>query len=179
MNPSNIRLVVLDFDGVLTDGKKYYVDCEGQGFEKLCFNAKRFDMKDGQGLAYLRQKGIRLAVITRSKMDQIIEKRCNDIGIEKIYAGVMDKKQEFMSLCTEFHISMLDTAYMGDDEADISCLELAGLAACPIDAEDSVKSVCTFVSKRKGGKGAVRDLCNYIRGDHHHIDPYLPSQRSQ
>jgi YrbI family 3-deoxy-D-manno-octulosonate 8-phosphate phosphatase len=152
---NDIKLMIFDFDGVLSDCKRYY-SASGE-------NMKRFDMKDGQGLSYVRDAGIKLAVITRSQPDKIILDRCKDLGIEIVRGGVYDKKSVLMEILQELDMDKTHVSYMGDDEPDLECLKMVGLSACPSDAHISVLNACRFVSKFKGGKGAVRELCDYVR----------------
>lgn len=154
------RLLVMDVDGTLTDGK-IYVSAEGEPF-------KVFDAKDGLGVwMLLPQMGVTPLVITGLE-SAMVERRCGKLGIEEFYQGVSDKRGLLERLLAERGLGMGDVAYIGDDLNDLPCMEAVraggGLVGCPADAVPEVKAVAGFISERTGGNGAVRDFIDFLRG---------------
>ena len=153
---ARIRLLVLDVDGTLTDGRLYY----GAQGEAL----KVFDVRDGHGLRLLQLcGGVRLAALTGRRAD-LVRLRCQELGIEKIVERSRAKGVALRGLCAELGVPLEATAFIGDDVNDLPALELAGLAACPADAVPEVLEACAFVSRFPGGRGAVRELCEALLG---------------
>ena len=149
----NIKLLALDVDGVLTDGSITYTD---DGKEMKTFNAK-----DGQGIAMLTKLGIKVAIIT-ARTSPIVQKRANDLGIQYVFQGAKNKLEKIEYLKTTLNITNEEIAYMGDDLPDICVLEKVGLSGCPADAVTEVKGVAKWHSVYNGGRGAVREFCDYI-----------------
>ena len=151
---ARVRLLVLDVDGTLTDGRLYY----GKDGELM----KAFDVRDGHGLRLLQIcAGVKLAALTGRRAD-IIRTRCKELGIEKIVERSRAKGEDFRALCAELNVPLEETCFIGDDVNDLPALARAGLAACPSDAVPEVRAVCHFISSREGGRGAVRELCEAI-----------------
>ncbi len=148
-----IKLVVLDVDGVMTDGSIIY---DENGIEYKIFNAK-----DGQGIVMLTKSGIKTAIIT-ARENETVKHRFENLGMTKLYMGQKNKMIAMKEMLEEFNISFSETAYMGDDLPDLAVLKEAGLACCPSDAVNEVKSVCHFISAKRGGRGAVRELTDLI-----------------
>lgn len=149
----NIKLLALDVDGVLTEG---YITYTNSGDE-----LKNFNVKDGLGLKYLREAGIKLAIIT-GRESNLVERRANDLKITNLFQGVKNKLPVFDQLLKELNLSYEEAAFMGDDLIDLEILQKVGLAACPKDAVEEVLEACHFVSSKNGGQGAVRELCSLI-----------------
>ena len=148
-----IKLAAFDVDGVMTDGSMIY---DENGLQYKTFNAK-----DGQGIAMLIKAGIKTAIIT-AKTSGAVQNRFKDLGMDKIYQGVKNKLEILKEMVKEFDIDMSEVAYMGDDLPDIGILKEVGLACCPNDAVKEVKDVCHFISAKRGGRGAVRELTDLI-----------------
>lgn len=148
-----IRLLLLDVDGVLTDGRIIFND---EGVE-----SKQFDVKDGHGLKLLMHHGIEIAIIS-GRTSRVVEHRAADLGIEEVYQGVWDKEGLFLEIIARKDIKPENVAYMGDDIVDVKLLRKVGLAAAPADAVPQAREVAHYVSKRRGGRGAVRELCELI-----------------
>ena len=148
-----IKLVAFDIDGVITDGSMIYDD---NGLQYKTFNAK-----DGQGIAMLTKSGLKTAIITAKESGAVLH-RFEDLGMTKLYQGVKNKITVMKELINEFNIDMSEAAYMGDDLPDISILKEVGLACCPSDAVSEVKNICHFISGKRGGRGAVRELTDLI-----------------
>ncbi len=148
-----IRCIVLDVDGVLTDGSLWY-GAEGEAF-------KRFDVKDGHALVLARLVGVPVALLT-ARESRIVEVRAAELKLAKVFQGRRDKGLAFAELCVELKVSPGEVAYMGDDLNDLAPLSACGLSACPADAVDDVKSRVQWVSSKPGGHGAVRELVELV-----------------
>lgn len=158
---AGIRLIILDVDGVLTDGKIYW-SMQGE-----CM--KVFNAKDGFRIHKMAKAGYRFAIITGGKTE-MVKKRAEYMGVEHVFLDVMDKLPVFESLIQLLQIQPKEVAYMGDDRIDLPVLQKVGLPACPKDAIPEVQSVCTFISQYNGGCGAVRELCDAIWEVQHPCD---------
>lgn len=149
----NIKLVVFDVDGVMTDGSLTF---DENGVEYKTFNAK-----DGQGIEFLHKAGIIPAIITKRNNGTIVH-RAKVLGIAELHIGQKDKAVAIEEIIEKYGFSLDEVAYMGDDIPDICVLEKVGLPCCPSDAVEEVKDCVKFVSSKGGGKGAVRELCDFI-----------------
>lgn len=143
------RMLLLDIDGVLTDGTIYLDD---SGVE-----SKRFSVLDGFGLVWCRRFGLKTGVIS-GRTSQATLRRCRDLEFDEIHLGNAGKSTVFMAICQRYDLMPEEVAYMGDDLLDLPILEQVGLAACPSDAHPEVRRKVHFVSSFSGGKGAVREL---------------------
>lgn len=150
---SQIKVLMLDVDGTLTDGGMYY----GPDGEAL----KKFNTRDAHGLQLLREKGIRVCVISTEK-SAAVEARMNKLHIEEYYPGVQDKFSLLLELTKRWGVSLQDTAYIGDDLSDLKCLTRVGNAFCPADSVPEVLQQAHYVCKYPGGNGAVREVCDFI-----------------
>jgi len=149
----NIKAVVFDVDGVMTDGSLVF---DENGVEYKTFNAK-----DGQGVVMLGKAGYTTAIIT-ARENGTVRHRFKILGMTKLYEGQKNKEKALDEFMQEFNLSPSQVAYMGDDLPDICVLKKVGLSCCPNDAVEEVKEICRFVASKNGGKGAVRELCNLI-----------------
>ena len=148
-----VKLLIMDCDGVLTDGRLYF----GPTGEEL----KVFFVRDGQGLAFWHKAGFRSGIIS-GRTNPILEMRARQLGVEFIWQGRKEKVSAFHELIGAAGVSPDETAFMGDDTPDAEVFPLVGLAVAVADAHDEVKSVAHYVTKCDGGRGAVReviDLC--------------------
>lgn len=150
---TNIRLVIFDVDGVLTDGKLYFDD---QGNENKAFHAR-----DGLGLNLLRKTGVEVAVIS-GRASQAVSKRMANLGIERVYQGQHDKRIAFQSLCEELNLQAEQVAHVGDDLLDLPLFRLAGLAVAVADAHPHILPYAHWQTQNKGGEGAAREVCDLI-----------------
>ena len=148
-----IKLVAFDVDGVLTDGSITY---DEYGKEYKTFNAK-----DGQGIVNLNNSGIVTAVIT-ARNNGTVKYRAENLNIKEIHQGQKNKIQKLEELMTKYGFAFEEVAYIGDDLPDICILEKVGLSACPADAVKEVKKVAKWHSAFNGGRGAVREFCDYV-----------------
>jgi 3-deoxy-D-manno-octulosonate 8-phosphate phosphatase (KDO 8-P phosphatase) len=149
----SVRLLMLDVDGVLTDGRIIIND---QGFE-----SKNFDVKDGHGLKMLMRYGIGVALIT-GRRSSVVEHRARDLGIQAVYQGVWNKVEIFDEILRKMNLCPEQTAYVGDDIVDIAIMRRAGFAVAVRDAAEDTKTIAHYVTKKKGGRGAVREVCEII-----------------
>ena len=148
-----IKMVVFDVDGVMTDGSITY---DENGVEYKTFNAK-----DGQGIVMITKAGIITAIIT-ARENATVKHRFDNLGMSKLYMGQKNKIIAMKELLNEYNLDFSQVAYMGDDLPDICVLKEVGLSCCPSDAVNEVKDICDFVSTKRGGRGAVRELTDLI-----------------
>ena len=149
----NIKILVLDVDGTLTDGK-IYVDDKDNSF-------KAFNVKDGFALVNWLKLGGEVAILT-GKKSNIVEKRAKELGIKYIIQGSKNKKQDLKNLLKELNITFENVAYMGDDLNDLGVIKSVGFSACPKDSVQEVLEITNFISSKNGGDGAVREFLEHI-----------------
>jgi YrbI family 3-deoxy-D-manno-octulosonate 8-phosphate phosphatase len=148
-----IKLLVVDVDGTLTDAGMYY-SSDGESL-------KKFNTRDAKGLELVQKEGIMVSLMT-SEDSEIVRARAKKLRIKHTFIGVKDKMVMLENLCKDLKIKMSEIAYIGDDLNDFTCIENVGLGACPADALSEVKNVAKYICQRKGGKGAVREFCEII-----------------
>jgi 3-deoxy-D-manno-octulosonate 8-phosphate phosphatase (KDO 8-P phosphatase) len=148
-----IRMLVLDVDGVLTDGKLY--------FDHAGNEMKAFNTRDGMGMKALQRVGIEVAVITGRKSEAVTQ-RMAQLGIRHVYQGREDKLDAFLELLEITGLDAEHICFAGDDWIDLPVLMRAGLAVSVADAEERVKQQAHWITRRNGGDGAVREICNLI-----------------
>jgi len=150
---ARVRMLVLDVDGVLTDGNLYF---DNGGNEM-----KAFSTRDGFGMRCLQRHGIELALIT-GRQSQIVEKRAGQLGIRHVYQGRNDKLKAFAELLAATGFEPEDVCYAGDDWIDLPVLQQVGFSVTVADADAVVKSRVNWITSRPGGGGAVREICDLI-----------------
>ncbi|WP_370981388.1 KdsC family phosphatase [Agaribacterium sp. ZY112] len=148
-----IKLLVLDVDGVLSDGKVYF---DNNGLETKCFHTL-----DGQGLKQLKKSGVEVAIITGRK-SAIVERRANELGIKLLIQGREDKFVALQEILKQFPCELENIAHMGDDWPDLHVMTRVGLALSLCSAHWQVKEMADWISTRRGGDGAVRDACDML-----------------
>ena len=148
-----IKLLVMDVDGTLTDGRIYI----GTNGELM----KAFDVKDGYGIVRFIKAGGIPAIIT-GRRSSIVEVRCRELGITELCQGVNDKLSKLKELTEKYSLSPDVIAYIGDDLNDLECMEYCGLAAAPADAVAIVREMADFRCSHDAGRGAVREFCDYL-----------------
>ncbi len=148
-----IKMLVFDVDGVMTDGSITY-DEDGKEY-------KTFNAKDGHGVVRMNNAGFITAIIT-ARNNGTVKHRADNLNFTELYQGYKHKLPALEELMKKYKLSLENVAYMGDDLPDICILAGVGLAACPADAVQEVQAVCNFVSRYNGGRGAVRELCDFI-----------------
>ena len=151
--PEKIRLLVLDVDGVLTDGRIYL---DGRGHE-----LKVFDTKDGHGMRKAAAAGITVCWIS-GRRSPATARRARELGVPFCYQGVRDKSIRVAQVQRRLGIPRKQTAAMGDDEPDLPLFEAATLSACPADAAPAARRAADVTLKRPGGRGAVREFVEII-----------------
>ena len=148
-----VKMLVLDVDGVLTDGSIYLTD---SGEELKAFNAQ-----DGLGMTLLRQSGVTLAIIS-GRNARCVEVRAQALGVAHLYQGIGNKAEAFAQLLADTGLTPANCAYIGDDVIDLPVMRQVGLAVAVPDAPHLVQSHAHYVTGRTGGRGAVRELCELI-----------------
>ena len=149
----SVRLLILDVDGVLTDGRLRYTS-EGE-------ETKVFHVRDGVGIKALQEAGIEFAVISGRASDAVTL-RMAELGVRRVHQGDSDKLPLFRRLLGETGLEAGQAAFMGDDLPDLPVLREVGLAACPVDAHPEVRSACHWTGSLPGGGGAVREFCDFL-----------------
>lgn len=148
-----LRLLILDVDGVLTDGRLFF---DEQGTEYKCFHAR-----DGHGIKLLRQTGVEVAVISGRK-SRSVALRMENLGIEHVYQGHEHKIAAFQEVLAKVHLTAEQVAYVGDDLLDVPVMRRAGFAVAVSDANSTVKQYADWCTETPGGLGAVREVCDLI-----------------
>jgi 3-deoxy-D-manno-octulosonate 8-phosphate phosphatase (KDO 8-P phosphatase) len=148
-----IRLLVLDVDGVMTDGKIIMND---MGRE-----IKNFNVKDGHGIKILMKYGIDVILLT-GRRSAVVEHRAKDIGIEEVHQGIFNKREKFEEILRNKSFNYENIAFMGDDIVDIPLLKRVGFSVAVADAVEEVKKCVDYITKKAGGDGAVREVCELI-----------------
>ncbi len=151
--PDPVGILMLDIDGVLTDGGMYF-DASGQAM-------KRFDVKDGLGMVRLAEMGFPTAVISGDQ-SAISGARCNVLRISHVVLGRMDKREAVQEVLEATGIAAEAAVYVGDDVSDIEPIHMVGLGVAVADAMPSVREAADWVTERPGGHGAVREICDAI-----------------
>ncbi len=150
----NITLLVLDVDGVLTDGRITYTDTGKE--------LKSFSVKDGQGISYWNQQPNRHSAIITARTSDIVERRAGELGIAHAFMNEKKKLARLDNLLLDLGLDWPQVAYMGDDWPDMGCLQKVGLATCPADAVTEVSTIAHWQSSHNGGHGAVRELIQHL-----------------
>lgn len=149
----NIKLLILDVDGVLTDGG-IILDNEGNEF-------KLFHVRDGHGIKMIQRAGIQVAIIT-GRSSKVVERRANELGITEVYQGRYKKAETFKHITKKLKAAEKEVAYIGDDIVDIPLFKRVGLSIAVDDATDEAKSYAMMITKNRGGRGAVREVCDFL-----------------
>lgn len=153
MNIMLPKLFITDIDGVWTDGGMYYT-AEGDVMKKFC-------VKDGWGVIFLRHYNIPVAIMT-GENTQIVAKRAQKLKIDRCFLGVKDKLSLARQVCDEMGITLADVAFIGDDVNDLPLLRAVGCSGCPSNTPDYVKSQVKHVGTVHGGHGAFREFVETI-----------------
>jgi 3-deoxy-D-manno-octulosonate 8-phosphate phosphatase (KDO 8-P phosphatase) len=150
---ANIKLVIFDVDGVLTDGGLFFGD-DGQEY-------KAFYSRDGLGIKMLQRTGVEVGVIT-ARESQVVIHRMKNLGIEHLYQGRLDKIRAYEDMIEKLGVTHAQTAYVGDDVVDLPVMQRVGLAVAVADAHPFVKQHAHWSTQHGGGRGAARDVCELI-----------------
>lgn len=148
-----IKLLALDVDGVLTDGK-VFLDASGEW-------RRFFSIRDGYGIKRLIERGYKTAIITGTK-SQDIRERAKQLGIHHFYEGHLEKASVMQKIAQDMSISLDEVSYMGDDVFDVPVLKCVGFAATVPDAMEEALMAAHYITKRPAGNGAVREICDMI-----------------
>ncbi len=154
-----IQLLILDVDGVMTDGGLYFTD-EGD-------HIKKFDAKDGMAIAQLTKRGFQIGIISSGFSGTAVKRRADMLGIQHCSVNKESKLTRLQDICTSLAIDPSQVAMIGDDLNDLEIFEVCGFSACPADAVPMVKNKVDLVLSAKGGKGAIREF----------VDEYLLEER--
>ena len=145
-----IKFLVLDIDGVMTDGGMYYTEAGDQ--------FKKFNTKDGMAIKVLLSKGYHVAFLSSGSQETIVKNRAKTLGVERVYVGSRPKLQVLIEWCREMDLSMENVAYVGDDINDLEVMDAVGFSGCPADAVEAIKLKANVVLNRKGGDACVREF---------------------
>lgn len=149
----DIRLLLLDVDGVMTDGGIIY---DGNGLE-----TKAFNVKDGHGIKMLQRHGIEVGIIT-GRTSKVVDLRAKELAIELVYQGALKKLDSYEDIKRRTGLADSQIAYMGDDVIDVPVMRRVTFAAAPSDALAEARNVADYVTSCGGGRGAVREICDLI-----------------
>lgn len=167
---SAVKLLVLDVDGVLTNGQ-VWIGADGK--ESL----KAFDIQDGLGIKLLEQCGIPTAIIT-GRHSKMVLARCEELGIKHVHMGVANKATALKQVLKSLQLTNADCAVMGDDWPDLAMMKEAAFRICPAQAHESVKEFAHFVTTHTGGNSAVREVCDLILKAQNHYEKLLSEARN-
>lgn len=148
-----VRLLCVDVDGVLTDAGMYY----GPAGEVM----KKFNTRDGMGLARVREQGVSVAIIS-GEDSAIVHARAAKLRIDDVFCDASNKRAAIDELCARHGLALDEVAFIGDDLNDLAALECVGLPCAVADAAAPVKAVAHYVTERRGGDGAVREVCELL-----------------
>jgi 3-deoxy-D-manno-octulosonate 8-phosphate phosphatase (KDO 8-P phosphatase) len=150
---AGIEVLIVDVDGVLTDG---VIAIDDRGVE-----TKHFHVRDGSGVALWRRAGKRIAILS-GRFAPLVDRRAAELGISPVIQGVSSKAEPFVRLLRVLSVEPRQVCYVGDDLADLPALRSAGLAACPADAAPEVKAAAQLITTAPGGRGALREVVEVI-----------------
>lgn len=148
-----VRLLVLDVDGVMTDGR---IIIDSKGVE-----SKFFDVKDGHGIKLFMRAGLDVIIIT-GRESNVVTSRARELGIKDVYQGIHDKSEILERIIREKGIDAEKVAFIGDDLTDIPVMKKVGFAVAVRDSVDEVKAFAHYITERRGGRGAVREVIELI-----------------
>jgi len=149
----NIKMVIFDVDGVLSDGK---IILDNNGVE-----TKNFDVHDGQGIVYLHRVGIKTAIITGRDV-KIVDIRAKELGITEVFQGARFKNEALDIILKKHKLSKDEICYMGDDFPDLLVMRHVGFAVAVKNARPELKKIAHYTTKAMGGRGAAREVCEMI-----------------
>lgn len=161
---SQIKLVIFDVDGVLTDGSLFLGD-DGQEY-------KAFHSKDGHGMVMLQQSGVMIGIIT-GRTSEVVRKRMESLGIKHVFQGQKDKLPAYEELKQELSLSDEQVAYVGDDVVDLPVMTKVGLSIAVQDAHALTKEHAHWITPSNGGRGAAREVCEMLMHSQGQLDSAL------
>jgi 3-deoxy-D-manno-octulosonate 8-phosphate phosphatase (KDO 8-P phosphatase) len=148
-----VRLLAMDVDGVLTDGGIFLAGPEGE--------SKRFHVQDGLGIQLAKNGGLVIAWISGRK-SAVVERRAKELGVDHLYQGITNKAGPMAELIGAYTLKPDNLAYIGDDWNDLPAFHIAGVKCAPANAMPEIKGVADLITERRGGEGAVREVCDVI-----------------
>ncbi|HTL51674.1 MAG TPA: HAD hydrolase family protein [Planctomycetota bacterium] len=148
-----VKLLILDVDGVMTDAGMYYSEAGDE--------LKKFNTRDGYGIRAAMRAGLILGIITGEKT-KIVARRMKKLGIRILHQGIALKLPVLEKVVAENHLTLADVAYLGDDLGDLECLKAVGLPCTVADGLPANRQAAAYITKLKGGEGAVRELIDLI-----------------
>ena len=148
-----VRLLIMDVDGVLTDAGMYYSEAGDE--------LKKFNTRDGHGITLLHAAGVLTAIVTRERTD-IVTRRAQKLKIPECHQGILDKLPVVKDLLARHGLTPAQACYIGDDVGDLEALRHVGFPVAVADAMPPIKKIARYITKKKGGEGAVRELCDLI-----------------
>ena len=166
LKAGNVKLLITDVDGVLTDGGIIYDNQE--------MEFKRYNVKDGAIVHYLKKNKILIGAIT-GRNSKVVENRCEELKFDFHYHGVHDKSQKFAEILETLELNPEEVAYIGDDLIDLQLLRQVGFSSCPKDAMFYIHEHVYFVSTYKGGEGVFREVADIILHAKGFLDPIIQS----
>jgi|TARA_B110000438_G_scaffold60979_1_gene61221 YrbI family 3-deoxy-D-manno-octulosonate 8-phosphate phosphatase len=149
----NIKIILTDVDGVLTDGGRYYSE-KGEAL-------KKFHVRDGMGINILLRNGIKTIIVTKEN-SKITKKWAKEMNITKVISNAIKKEDNLPKICKEFSVSKKEIAYIGDDVNDFNLLQIVGFSAVPNDANEDIKRTVDHICSKNGGDGAFREIADMI-----------------
>jgi 3-deoxy-D-manno-octulosonate 8-phosphate phosphatase (KDO 8-P phosphatase) len=148
-----VKMILLDVDGVLTDGSIIY--------SSNCGEIKVFNAQDGYGIVRAIELGLKVGIIT-GRESEIIKKRASELGVHELIQNAIDKVKPFQNLLAKYNLKPEEFCYIGDDILDIPLLKIVGFSAAPANARSEVKRIVDYVASSSGGNGAVREIIDFI-----------------
>jgi len=149
----NVKLVLTDVDGVLTDGGMYY----SKDGEML----KKFNTRDGMAVELLIMANIKTIFITREK-SKIVKKRAKKVNVADLYLGIQKKELILLKICKKFNVNKNEIIYIGDDINDLKIMKMVGFSACPNDANKDIVKISNYKCNARGGEGVLREIADII-----------------
>lgn len=150
---ADIRLLALDVDGVLTDGRLWYSETAGE--------IKAFHVHDGSGLKRVMAAGVTVVLIS-ARSSSTVSRRAAELGIDRVHQGIEDKDRCLVEAANTAGVQPVHCAFMGDDEADLAAFAVAGLCIAPANAVPAVRVRADWCTEARGGEGAVREVCDRL-----------------
>ena len=154
MTKTRIKMLAMDVDGTLTDGKIYLSE-NGEILKAFC-------IKDGYAIHDLLPTHGIIPILITGRSSKIVENRAQELGVDMVFQGVKDKLALLKKIADENKVTLDEIAYIGDDLNDLECINACGLSGCPADAVESVQERADYISNNNGGFGAVRDFIEYV-----------------
>jgi len=157
VSAKDIQFLVLDVDGVMTDGGMYYTE-SGDEY-------KKFNVKDGVAMRRLTRTGFQVGIISSGFNNSLIEKRAEHLGIQHVQTGQIPKLDTLNAWLKDLGFAMKEVAFIGDDLNDQAAMESVGVSACPADAMEEIKTIANVVLSKNGGEGCIREFIDLYFSD--------------